>query len=95
MILYLRNLGLWLNLTVMTLIGQDPRKTISAFVELNHWRARWIRALRRLLDRIYPEETLNGHKVGHCEYAAQGWDMDSDIIDRSLWWAVIPREKRK
>jgi len=78
--LYLRNLGLWLNLTIMALIGQDPRKTISAFLWLNRDRHRLLRWLSRLVDTIYRDDD-------HGADAAAGWYHPS-TVDRSLWWKV-------
>jgi len=83
--LYLRNLGLWLNLTVMTLIGQDPRKTISAFLYLNRDRHRVLRWLSGVVDRVYRDPR-------HSADAAAGWDHPS-TVDRSLWWAVKKQNK--
>lgn len=71
-VLYLRNWGLLLNLATMTLIGQDPRKTISAFVRLKN-----LRRLELLINLLYRDPR-------HCENAAAGWD-DPRVIDRSLW----------
>lgn len=68
--LYVRNLGLWLNMTTMTLVGQDPRKTISAFCYLKD-----IKWAIRLVNRLYKDEL-------HCRNAAKGWNK---VIDRSLW----------
>jgi hypothetical protein len=72
LVLYVRNLGLLANLASMALIGQDPRKTISAFVRL-----KGLRRAELLLNMIYRDPR-------HCEDAAAGWD-DPRVIDRSLW----------
>jgi hypothetical protein len=69
---YVLNLGLLLNYALMTLIGQDPRKTISAWAYLKGYDR-----LVAIVNRIYKNPQ-------HCAQAAQGWDRP-DLIDRSLW----------
>jgi len=69
---YILNWGLLLNYALMTLIGQDPRKTISAWAQLKHYL--W---LVKIINRIYDDPE-------HCLRAARGWDRP-DLIDRSLW----------
>lgn len=71
-ILYARNWGLLMNQALMTLIGQDPRKTISALVWLKGWNR-----IEQIINRIYDDDH-------HCRHAAQGWDSPS-VRDRSLW----------
>lgn len=72
MILYIRNWGLLLNKAACTLVGQDPRKTISAVAHL-----KGISWLESLANWLYSDPE-------HCKVAARGWD-DPTIIDRSLW----------
>lgn len=71
-ILYIRNWGLLLNLAFTTLIGKDPRMTISALCYLQGWA--WAVTL---INRVY-------RNPDHCATAAQGWD-DPRLINRSLW----------
>lgn len=71
-ILYVRNLGLLLNLAFSTLIGKDPRMTISAMCYLQGWET-----AVRIICWIY-------RNPDHCKTAAQGWD-DPRIVNRSLW----------
>lgn len=71
-ILYLRNLGLLANLAICTLIGKDPRMTISAMCYLEGWQ--WA---VRIICFVY-------RNPDHCATAAQGWD-DPRLINRSLW----------
>lgn len=90
--LYFRNIFLWLNMGVMTVIGQDPRKTISAFLELNAYRREWIRVLKSFVNKIYDSEQINpegepSYRVSHTEYAAHWWKL-GQYKDRSLWWRV-------
>lgn len=88
--MYILNLGFMLNKVFMTLVGQDPRKTISAFLELNAHRKGWIKKLRDFVNRIYKKELVHMADgstilVTHTEEAATGWGY---IVDRSLWWKV-------
>ena len=69
---YVLNLGLLLNYALMTLIGQDPRKTISAWAYLKGYTP-----LVKLIDRVYDDPE-------HCHAAARGWDRPG-LKDRSLW----------
>lgn len=70
---YLRNVALWaLNNGLMTVIGKDPRMTISAMVFLHDWQ--WVVTLIGKL-RGNPD---------HCRIAAQGWN-DPAITDMSIW----------
>lgn len=73
-ILYVRNLGLWLNHGICWLIGKDPRMTVSAVAYLHD--VRW---LVWIANTIY-------RNPGHCKEAAQGWDTPEwQARDRSLW----------
>lgn len=72
--LWVRNLGLALNQLACSVIGKDPRMTLSAVAWLHQWR--W---LIWLANSLYRDKD-------HCKEAATGWDTVAwKARDRSLW----------
>lgn len=70
--LYLKNWGFLLDMAFMTLLGFDPRMTISAYC----YRRGWL-TVCRVINWLKRDPQ-------HCQNAAQGWD-DPRIVNRSLW----------